>query len=239
MPFSRYFYYQKGTPGDVEWKRKIKERLTPARDIGVYNAYAKEGWNDEVLVGAKESEPEAQVDALLRDAEVEGLTGEEGQEVKKQEIEKPMPRITEADQVGDTKSLDRKLQRTLYLVVREGKEGKWWFPNDMLVGKESLHTVRGCPLKFADQYCLLTVGNTGSRAYYHSGRRYEHEHLGCRQHSTWSLRPQLRSNNGKPRENGGVKRREILLHERKDHGWPGKPRGQQAWLDGLPVAGQG
>ncbi|KAL8775375.1 MAG: hypothetical protein Q9209_000383 [Squamulea sp. 1 TL-2023] len=140
MPFSRYFYYQKGTPGDVEWKRKIKERLTPARDIGVYNAYAKEGWNDEVVVGAKESEPEAQVEALLRDAEAEGRQGEEGQEVKKQEVEKPMPRITEADRVGDTKSLDRKLQRTLYLVVKEGKEGKWWFPNDVLVGKESLHT---------------------------------------------------------------------------------------------------
>ncbi|KAL8882808.1 MAG: hypothetical protein Q9198_000254 [Flavoplaca austrocitrina] len=140
MPFSRYFYYQKGTPGDVEWKRKIKERLTPARDIGVYNAYAKEGWNDEVLVGANESEPDVQVDALLKDAEVEGLTGEEGQEVKKHEVEKPMPRITEADRIGDTKSLDRNLQRTLYLVVREGKEGKWWFPNDVLVGKESLHT---------------------------------------------------------------------------------------------------
>ncbi|KAL8684254.1 MAG: hypothetical protein Q9224_006486 [Gallowayella concinna] len=140
MPFSRYFYYQKGTPGDVEWKRRIRERLTPARDIGVYNAYAKEGWNDEVLVGAQESEPEVQVEALLRDAELEGLKGEEGEEVKKQEVEKPMPRVTEADRVGDTKSLDRLLQRTLYLVVREGEEGRWWFPNDLLVGKESLHT---------------------------------------------------------------------------------------------------
>ncbi|KAL8999099.1 MAG: hypothetical protein Q9169_001987 [Polycauliona sp. 2 TL-2023] len=140
LPFSRYFYYQKGTPGDVEWKRKIKDRLTPARDIGVYNAYAKEGWNDEVLVGARESEPEAQVDALLRDADVEGLAGEEGQEVKKQEVEKPMPRFTEADQAGDTRSLDRNLQRTLYLLVREGSEGKWSFPSDVLVGKESLHT---------------------------------------------------------------------------------------------------
>lgn len=145
MPFSRYFYYQKGTPGDVEWKRKIRERLTPARDIGVYNAYAKEGWNDEVRMGAKESEPEAQVEALLRDVEVEALEreeGPEGQEAKKQEVKKPMPRVTEADRVGDRKSLDRLLQRTLYLVVREGKEGRWWFPNDVLVGKESLHTVR-------------------------------------------------------------------------------------------------
>ncbi|KAL9005387.1 MAG: hypothetical protein Q9188_001829 [Gyalolechia gomerana] len=141
LPFTRYFYYQKGTPGDVEWKRKIKERQTPARDIGRYNAYANEGWNDEVLMGARESEPEEQVEALLRDAEVEVPRGEgeEGAEVKKEVVAKPMPRVTEADRVGDTKSLDRLLQRTLYLVVRKG-DGRWWFPSDGLVGKESLHT---------------------------------------------------------------------------------------------------
>ncbi|KAL9603462.1 MAG: hypothetical protein Q9219_001149 [cf. Caloplaca sp. 3 TL-2023] len=142
LPFSRYFYYQKGTPGDVEWKRKIKERLTPARDIGRYNAYSRdEGWNDELLMGAKESEPEEQVEALLRDAEVEMPKGEgeEGAEVKRQVVSKPMPRVTEADRAGNTKSLDRLLQRTLYLVVRKG-DGRWWFPSDGLVGKESLHT---------------------------------------------------------------------------------------------------
>ncbi|KAL8707879.1 MAG: hypothetical protein Q9220_007163 [cf. Caloplaca sp. 1 TL-2023] len=141
MPFSRYFYYQKGTPGDVEWKRKIKERQTPARDIGAYNAYAKEGWNDELVVGARESEPEEQVEALLRDAEVEvPQEGEESQEVKKEVVERPMPRVTEADRVGDMRSLDRRLQRTLYLVVKSRDDGDWWFPSDSLVGKESLHT---------------------------------------------------------------------------------------------------
>ncbi|KAL8902275.1 MAG: hypothetical protein Q9207_004793 [Kuettlingeria erythrocarpa] len=144
LPFSRYFYYQKGTPGDVEWKRKIKERLTPARDIGKYNAYDREaGWNDELLVGARESEPEEQVEALLRDAEVEVKKemDEEGQEreVKKELAVRPMPRVTEADRVGDTRSLDRLLQRTLYLVVKR-QDGRWWFPSDGLVGKESLHT---------------------------------------------------------------------------------------------------
>ncbi|KAI4259285.1 MAG: hypothetical protein LQ352_000825 [Teloschistes flavicans] len=149
LPFTRYFYYQKGTPGDVEWKQKIRERLTPARDIGRYNAYGKEGWNDEVLVGAQEAEPENQLEALVRDAEVEVKEeeGEEGaargqQEVKTEAVQRPMPRVTEADRVGDTKSLDRRLERTLYLVVKEGKErgGRWWFPSDGLMGKESLHT---------------------------------------------------------------------------------------------------
>ncbi|KAL8952110.1 MAG: hypothetical protein Q9183_007412, partial [Haloplaca sp. 2 TL-2023] len=145
LPFTRYFYYQKGTPGDVEWKRKIKERLTPARDIGAYNAYGKEGWNDELLMGAKESEPESAIEALVRDAEVEVQkggeeSGETTQEVKKEVVQKPMPRITDADRMGDTKSLDRSLQRTLYLLVRNGEKGKWWFPSDGLVGRESLHT---------------------------------------------------------------------------------------------------
>lgn len=150
LPFSRYFYYQKGTPGDVDWKRKIRERRTPARDIGRYDAYSREeGWNDEVLVGARESEPEEQVEALLKDAEVE-LKEEEGEgedggdrstQVVKEAVAKPLPRVTDADRAGDRRSLDRLLQRTLYLVVRR-QDGRWWFPSDALVGKESLHTVR-------------------------------------------------------------------------------------------------
>lgn len=155
LPFTRYFYYQRGSPGEVEWKRKIKERQTPARDIGVYNAYAKNAWNDELLVGARESEPEEQIEALVRDAQVEKKEGEENEGLVKKvdEIEKPMKRVTEADEVGDLKSLNRALTRTLYLVVKGGKEGKdggrWGFPSSVLVGKESLHTV-----------CLKKIRNT-------------------------------------------------------------------------------
>lgn len=147
LPFTRYFYYQRGSPGDVDWKRKIKERQTPARDIGVYNAYSKEAWNDELLLGAKESEPEEQIEALVRDAQVETKEGEENRGMKKEEVvEKPMPRVTAADEARDKKSLNRALTRTLYLVVKSGKKGKhgerWSFPSSVLVGKESLHTVR-------------------------------------------------------------------------------------------------
>ena len=133
----------------MEWKRKIKERLTPARDIGVYAAYSREGWNDEVLVGAPESEPEHQIEAMLKDAEVKEAepekAGEEGEEVqatekKKEVVEKPMARVTDADIAGDMKSLNRNLTRTLYLVVK-GETGGWKFPTSGLVGKESLHTV--------------------------------------------------------------------------------------------------
>ncbi|KAI9801087.1 MAG: 54S ribosomal protein L17 mitochondrial [Piccolia ochrophora] len=138
LPFTRYFYFKKGTPADLEWKRKQKDRQTAARDIGVYNAYSKEGWNDELLVGSKESDPEHQAEALLSDAEAPGIGSEEMGEPKRETIERPMPRITEADRTNDLRRLDRKLDRTIYLLVQE-ETGRWRFPASGLAGKESLH----------------------------------------------------------------------------------------------------
>jgi large subunit ribosomal protein L46 len=113
LPFTRYFYYKKGTPGDREWKRKMLLRKTPARDVGVYNAYSESGWNDEVLVNDKTSEPESQVEALIRDAE--GTDGEAG-------------------------AKNRLLDRTLYLLVKN-KNGVWRFPEDEIKGPEGLDQV--------------------------------------------------------------------------------------------------
>ena len=128
----------------MEWKRKIKERLTPARDIGKYSGYGEESWNDEVLVGDDVSEPEVQREQLVRDAEVE-VKGREGgaDTVKKEEAERPQSRRTEADENGDRGSLNRLLTRTLYLIVKRGKN-EWMFPANELLRDESLHTVRCC-----------------------------------------------------------------------------------------------
>lgn len=147
LPFTRYFYYKDRTPADREWKRKIKQRLTPARDIGRYKGYGEEAWNDEVLVGAKESDFQWQVERLLEDAETTGaedqlpgaVEGAGAQKVEHEALERPMPRITEADQKNDVKSLNRLLQRTLYLLVKN-KEGQWMFPQDKLE-KETLKEV--------------------------------------------------------------------------------------------------
>ncbi|KAB2578402.1 Mitochondrial 54s ribosomal protein [Lasiodiplodia theobromae] len=136
--FTRYFYYKKGSPAEAEWKRKQKQRLTAARDIGVYRGHGKDAWNDELLVGAQESEPDHQREALLRDSE---STGKEDADVggkKAEPAERPLSRVTEADQKGDQKSLNRMLQRTLYLLVKDGS-GRWQFPQDRLIGRESLH----------------------------------------------------------------------------------------------------
>ncbi|KAH0034418.1 50S ribosomal subunit L30, partial [Aureobasidium melanogenum] len=138
LPFTRYFYYKKGTPGEREWKRKIALRKTPARDVGVYNAYSESGWNDEVLVNDQTSEPESQVEALIRDAE--GTDGEAGAKRETSQdivVQRPLPRVTEQDQKGDQTSLNRLLDRTLYLLVKN-KNGIWRFPEDEIKGPEGL-----------------------------------------------------------------------------------------------------
>lgn len=123
----------------------MRQRLTPARDIGRYNGYNDEAWNDELLVGAKESDPQWQVDRLLEDAATDGREAGESEDkgmkkVERELFDKPMPRRTEADEKNDTKSLNRALQRTLYLLVKN-KEGQWQFPQDRLKD-ENLHGVR-------------------------------------------------------------------------------------------------
>lgn len=150
LPFTRYFYYKKGTPADVEWKRKAKTRLTAARDIGIYNAYGREGWDDEVLVGDPTAETESVTQALVADAQGSIAKGEERahEGVKKRTevgVLQPLPRRTKADELGDVRSLDRRLDRTLYLLLRN-KEGRWRFPEDEVKGKEGLDSVSSAPV---------------------------------------------------------------------------------------------
>jgi large subunit ribosomal protein L46 len=145
LPFTQYFYYRKGTPSLIDWKKKIADRKTPARDIGRYNPYLEDGWHDEVLVGAQEGEPDHMMDALLKDIEVPVVNKFQSEEAKQEEadkdlIQRPMPRVTAADNDGDQRSLNRLLSQTLYLLVK-GKEGQWQFPTDTLLGRESFQLV--------------------------------------------------------------------------------------------------
>ncbi|KAF7717610.1 39S mitochondrial ribosomal protein L46 [Penicillium ucsense] len=136
LPFTKYFYFKRGTPADVDWKNKIKERRTPARDVGNYNAYDNDAWNDELLLGAKESEPEHMVEALVHDAETTANATSQDTS-KKEEIPRPFSRVTEADKKGDHRSLNRLLSRTLYLLV-QSKEGYWKFPSMPIEKEETL-----------------------------------------------------------------------------------------------------
>lgn len=163
LPFTKYFYFKKRTASDAEWKRKRAVRSTAAKDIGVYDAYAEEAWNDEVRVNDRTAEPESIVEALIRDAEGkdivqsrpvgDALDGQAvsgdakvGEGVRKEvgvegKIPRPQPRQTQADLENDVKSLSRKLDRSLYLLVKN-KAGRWRFPEDRVYGRENLHQVR-------------------------------------------------------------------------------------------------
>lgn len=132
---------------------KAKERGgAAARDLGGYDPYGEEGWNDELLVGDGRSGKKELVDVLVRDSEevkggkdgVDGKLGVVGVkgEVAKVDVEggegteRPLGRLTESDFKRDLRRLDRKLGRTLYLVVK--REGKWMFPEGEVVGRENL-----------------------------------------------------------------------------------------------------
>ena len=147
LPFTRYFYYQKATPGDIDWKRKMKKRRSASRDIGQYSGYGSEAWNDELLVGDSTSEPQEQIDAIIQDAEDVNKDPEStGRRGKEKQIARPVSKTTRADAQTDFRSLSRALSQTLYLIVRpknaEADQNAWVFPGRALKGKESLHLVR-------------------------------------------------------------------------------------------------
>lgn len=152
LPFTKYFYFKRGTPADEDWKRKIRERQTAARDIGKYNAYSKDAWNDELLVGAVEAEPEHQVEMLVQDAEAT-VNATSQDTSKKEEIPRPFPRVTEADQKNDQRSLNRALQRTLYLLVQT-KEGYWRLPSSPVEQDETLRLVSAPEIAYP---CVLSL----------------------------------------------------------------------------------
>ncbi len=131
----------------------------------MYSGYGDEAWNDEVLIGDRTAEPQSQVEALIRDAEGKDIVDAkpvgdaetDGQQISGDEregegmrkdlsqqqmaVERPMPRITEADEKNDLRSLNRRLDRVLYLLVQKS-DGSWRFPQDRIYGKENLQQVR-------------------------------------------------------------------------------------------------
>ncbi len=63
---------------------------------------------------------------------------QESREIELQEFQ-PAPRETEADRLGDMRSLERKLDRILYLLVKKPREDHaWQMPQGGVEGEESL-----------------------------------------------------------------------------------------------------
>ena len=150
LPFTQYFHYKRGTPAFEQWRTKRSERSgVAARDIGQYNAYTKESWNDEVLVGDQSAAPQKIVEQLV-DEEGRGteFIGDGSDAVSTMA---GLKRTTHADQENNQSSLDRSLTRTLYLLVRNKPTSKddsatrsWHFPSGDIKDKEGLKEV--CPV---------------------------------------------------------------------------------------------
>lgn len=142
MPFVQNVYFKRSTPKGIDWKLKFEERQwNPARDIGSYRGRGAKSWQDELMVGDPLSNTEHIYDVLAKDAVMR--VSEEAETIPKEERAKPelpLPRETAADKRGDVTRLDRRLDRTLYLVVKN-KKGVWEFPADNLGPDEFLHTV--------------------------------------------------------------------------------------------------
>lgn len=221
MPFSRYFYFKKDTPADHDWKLKAKERDgQPARELGGYNPYGELGWNDELLVGDNRSETSHLMESLVRDAQVRAVEGKDGKPIEAKDggdgeggsVERPLSPWTEADKKRDVRRLDRKLARTLYLVVRS-ENGGWALPAGEVVGRENLHQVGF--LVFWRSGVLLTE-NEGCGTSPGTKRWCEHEHL---DRGTRSSRTPHHGTLRAPRDVRCKAWRENVLHEGTHHGW--------------------
>ena len=239
LPFTKYFYFQKDTPAELDFKRKLKERQTMARDIGTYAPYSPEGWNDEVKVGSAESEPSHQMEALWNDSQSTTSASGDAEEIaaaqKQSEAKQlPSPRVTDADHQNDQQSLNRALQRTLHLLV-QNQASQWVFPDDGLLEKESLQTV-GLSLDILRHRKLTVAIGCEANPVRRSGR--QHEYVGRRQPTRWPRDDQgpWQANNRRRDEKSG---KQSVFHEGAYNGGPGGSGSQQIRLQGLSLVDKG
>lgn len=144
LPFTQYFYYKSGTPAFEHWRTKRRERGgVAARDIGSYNAYTAESWNDEAVLGDQSGSPTKIVkDLIAEEGRADEFTGTGDATLA------GLKRATAADEAKDQRSLERSLTRTLYLLVKtkpvkgqDSEKSLWQFPSGTIVGLEGLKEV--------------------------------------------------------------------------------------------------
>ncbi|CAN8096770.1 unnamed protein product [Discula destructiva] len=141
-PFARTFYFRKGQPAHVDFALKFEDRRhTMSREVGRLTRIGRDAWDDEALIdnGAEYASPDYVRERLYTEAE--SRVSEDGEPLSfadRLQIERPLPRETEADRTGDVRRLDRALSRTLYLVVKD-QRGRWHFPTDDVRPDEGLH----------------------------------------------------------------------------------------------------
>ncbi|KAI1326337.1 39S mitochondrial ribosomal protein L46-domain-containing protein [Xylariaceae sp. FL0255] len=150
LPFKHTLYFKKDTASDLDWRIKFEERgRIAAKELGRYYAQGRNAWNDELLVGSTLSDEERLRQILVKDAELR--VTEDGEEAAPEDIvpiEQPQPRITDADKTNDIRRLDRKLDRTLYLIVQR-TDGSWVFPSVDVATDSNIHKTAELALEMA------------------------------------------------------------------------------------------
>ncbi|GAC75546.1 60S ribosomal protein L22 [Moesziomyces antarcticus T-34] len=125
QPFPKDFYFKKGSAAE---KRFEEDQASSPQGFSAIAAEASKAASKSAK-GAKSKDASASSSSSAATADGEAES-------------RPLPRTTEADAKNDVRSLERKLDRTLYLVVKQ-KSGTWRFPAKALndTKHQNLHDV--------------------------------------------------------------------------------------------------
>lgn len=142
QPFVKDFYFRKGSAAETRFDEEERQRAQ-AFDA----AYSSSAKSSSGKSASKSSQSNTGSDALKSDAELYATTS----------------RTTKADETGDITSLERALDRTLFLVTRNSPSSQWRFPttNVDIARGETLHKVAKRPVEAAlgDKMDIWLVSN--------------------------------------------------------------------------------
>ncbi|KAF9116828.1 54S ribosomal protein L17 mitochondrial [Mortierella sp. AM989] len=152
-PFGAEFYFKKGSVAERRWKQQEAERIASLSTSSLSKSSSKSSVEGSAAGSDDELTEEDRVAAL--EAQIEFND-----------------RITEADRKNDVKSLERALQRTLYLIVKKPREQHaWQFPQGGMRIVENLQEAAGRELQeeCGDNMDLWFVGRVpiGHYSYSH------------------------------------------------------------------------
>lgn len=126
--FPSFLYFKRGTLAERKY-RELNKIPTQARDGVVY----PKGIPD--VVNHRERSAEQKI--VLPQKDKEGARGvKKVSEEEEEDVIRPNSRITDADHNGDVRSLERKLDRTLYLIAQTS--GGWKFPSVVVNEQETI-----------------------------------------------------------------------------------------------------
>ncbi|KAK0557176.1 hypothetical protein OC846_000626 [Tilletia horrida] len=155
QPFPRDFYFKKGSTAEQRFDDAETRRLTSLQ----------EGKTDPLSFMPNRATEDGQVSS--KGSAVGTANAEKSPDADLYAI---LPRTTEADKKNDTTSLNRKLDRTLYLLTKTQKkdskdEAEWVFPSQHVVrsgqAKENLHQAarRAVESQLGDEIDVWLVSN--------------------------------------------------------------------------------